>query len=652
MDTASGRRPNRKPSRSAQDDAPKAGDGPGPKANRRLLQLSLAALGVVFGDIATSPIYAIRECFYGDYGIEVSHFNIMGIISLVFWSLLIVVGLKYLIFVFRADNRGEGGVLALTALARQQGDSSRRRRGIGIIGLGLFAACLLYGDGMITPAISVLSAVEGLRIVTPALKPYILPLTIIILCGLFLIQRSGTARVGGLFGPIIMVWLIFLAITGVAQIIRSPQILAAVFPWHGIEFLLLNKAKGFLVLGAVFLVVTGTEALYADIGHFGVRPIRLTWFVLVFPALLLNYFGQGAMLLMRPEEAHHPFYAMVPSWATVPTVVLATLATIIASQAVISGAFSLTHQAIQLGFLPRLRIRHTSAAQMGQIYVGPVNWMLMLCTIALVVGFQSSSRLAAAYGVAVTSTMLITTTLFYRVSRHLWHWPLYSAVLLTGFFYVVDVTFFSANITKILHGAWFPLAIGGVFYTLMITWARGREILVDQLRRMMPPMRAFISSLSVVTASRIDSQAVFLTGNPHIVPVALAKNVKHNRIIHRRTVLLHFRVEEVPRVPNLNKVKVEKLGRGFYRMTLRFGFMEEAQLETAFALAREQGLDLDLKQITYYIGREKLIVGASGAMARWRANLFIFMSRNATDAASFFNLPPGQVVEIGVRLEL
>ena len=625
---------------------------PHAKVDARLMQLSIGALGVVFGDIATSPIYAIRECFHGVYGIAVSQANVLGILSLMFWALVMIVGLKYMVFVFRANNRGEGGVIALTALIRGQNTPSGSRRGLGVIALGLFAACLLYGDGMITPAISVLSAVEGIAIITPVFDPYVILLTSAILLGLFLIQRYGTARVGGIFGPVILVWLCFLAVTGVAQIVREPQILSAVFPWHAIRFLILNKLHGFVVLGAVFLVVTGTEALYADMGHFGTRPIRLTWFALVFPALVLNYFGQGALLLGRPEAAHHPFYAMVPSWAMVPTVLLATLATIIASQAVISGAFSMTGQAIKLGYLPRLNIRQTSATQIGQIYIAPINWMLMICTIALVVGFQSSSKLAAAYGVAVTSTMLITTTLFFIVARQRWQWPLMWVTPLAGLFFMVDVPFFAANISKILHGAWFPLVIGSAFFTLMLIWARGRRVLDDQLRKIMPPVHQFIVDLASHPPNRIDEDAVFLTESPSVVPVALAKNVKHNRVVHSRTVLLHFRVEDVPRVPNIEKIKTEKLGGGFHRIVARYGFMEDPNLDTMLTLAREQGLDLKPESTSFYISRENLAIGENSSMARWRANLFIFMFRNAADVTSFFSLPADRVIEVGVKLEI
>lgn len=626
--------------------------GAQPKQKSRLARLSLAALGVVFGDISTSPIYAIRECFHGEYGIDVSHANVLGILSLMFWALVMIVGFKYLAFVFRANNHGEGGEIALIALIRGKNGPSKNRRRLGVIALGLFAACLLYGDGMITPAISVLSAVEGLAVITPLFGRYVIPITIAILIGLFLIQRQGTARLGGLFGPVILVWLGFLAVTGAVQVAHTPQVLSAVFPWHAIRFLVFNKLHGFVVLGAVFLVVTGTEALYADMGHFGPGPIRLTWFAIVFPALVLNYFGQGALLMVNPEAAGHPFYAMVPAWAMIPTVLLATLATIIASQAVISGAFSMTRQAIQLGYLPRLNIRHTAATQIGQIYVGPVNWMLMVCTISLVAGFQSSSKLAAAYGLAVTSTMIINTVLFFVVTRRQWHWPLMWAAPLAGLFLLVDVPFFAANISKIFHGAWFPLVIGAAFFTLMLTWAKGRGILAAKLHKVMPPVHQFIVDLASHPPNKIEGDAVYLTGNKNVVPVALAKNVKHNKVIHSRTILLNFQVEDIPRVPSLKKIQTEKLGSGFHRIVARYGFMEDPSLDTLFSLARDQGLDLDPETTSFYIGRENLVIAETSAMARWRTNLFIFMSRNAADATSFFNLPADQTIEVGVRLEI
>ena len=555
-------------------------------------------------------------------------------------------------FVFRANNHGEGGEIALIALIRGKNGPSKNRRRLVVIALGLFAACLLYGDGMITPAISVLSAVEGLAVITPLFEHYVIPITIVILIGLFLIQRQGTARLGGLFGPVILVWLGFLAVTGAVQVAHTPQVLTAVFPWYAIRFLVFNKLHGFVVLGAVFLVVTGTEALYADMGHFGTRPIRLTWFAIVFPALVLNYFGQGALLLVHPEAAGHPFYAMVPAWAMIPTVLLATLATIIASQAVISGAFSMTRQAIQLGYLPRLNIRHTAATQIGQIYVGPVNWMLMICTISLVAGFQSSSKLAAAYGLAVTSTMVINTVLFFVVTRRQWHWPLMWAAPLAGLFLLVDVPFFAANISKILHGAWFPLVIGTAFFILMLTWAKGRRILAGKLRKRMPPVHQFIVDLASHPPNKIEGDAVYLTGNRNVVPVALAKNVSHNKVIHSRTILLNFQVEDIPRVPSLEKIRTEKLGSGFHRIVARYGYMEALTLQSVLALSRGQGLDLDPETTSFYIGRENLVVAETSAMARWRATLFIFMSRNAADATSFFNLPGDQTIEVGVRLEI
>jgi len=618
---------------------------------RRLAQLSLAALGVVFGDIGTSPLYAIRECFHGEYGIAVTKANVLGVLSLMFWALLVIVTLKYLVFVLRADNHGEGGVLALTALVKSK-DAKGRSARIALVPIGLFGACLLYGDGMITPAISVLSAVEGIRIVTPVFRPYVVPLTITILAGLFLLQHRGTAWVGSLFGPVILLWFCVLAVLGSLQILRYPQVLAAVLPWYGLEFLLVNKLHGFVVLGAVFLVVTGAEALYADMGHFGRRPIRLTWIVLVFPALVLNYFGQGALLIGRPEEAHHPFYALVPSWAMIPMVLLSTVATIIASQAVITGAFSLTRQAIQLGYLPRMRIIHTSAAHIGQIYVAPVNWLLMVCTVGLVLGFETSSKLAAAYGVAVTSTMLITTTLFYVVARKSWGWSRLVAGSLTALFFVVDFSFFSANVSKILHGAWFPLVIGAMVFTLMFTWQRGREILADQQDTLTPSFDEFKRNLQDTPPYRVSGQAVFLSGNPDLVPAALIHNLHHNKILHSEVAILTFQTVEIPRVPNLEKVEAEKLGSGFYRIIARHGFMEHPKVESILTLAHEKGLEFKMEDVSFFLGREKLSIGNHPKMSRWRAGLFLFLSRNATDAASFFGIPPDQVIEVGVRLEV
>ncbi|PIY23705.1 MAG: potassium transporter Kup [Deltaproteobacteria bacterium CG_4_10_14_3_um_filter_60_8] len=619
--------------------------------NKRLAKLAMAALGVVFGDIGTSPLYAIRECFHGDFGIPVTPGNVMGILSLIFWALIIIVTIKYLTFILRADNQGEGGEIALTSLLSTRNVTTYSRQWV-LIALGLFASCLLYGDGMITPAISVLSAVEGIGIITPLFSPYILPATVGILVALFFVQRHGTARVGGIFGPVIFLWFVVIGVLGLIQIVQQPRILAAALPWHGIGFLIRNKMHGFIVLGAVFLVVTGAEALYADMGHFGRRPIQLTWAILVLPMLLLNYFGQGALLLARPGEAHHPFYAMVPDWALIPMVLLATVATIIASQAVITGAFSLTRQAIQLGYLPRLRITHTSYSQIGQIYVAPVNWMLMLCTIGLVLGFQSSSKLAAAYGVAVTTTMLITTTLFYVVARRRWGWSRLLAGSLCSLFFLVDFPFFLASISKIFHGAWFPLAIGGFFFIMMLTWEKGREILADERKIIVPTLAEFRERLQKDPPQRVSGQAIFLSGRPNVVPVTLVHNLKHNKILHNEVAILHFRTEDLPRIPNLEKMEIEKLGGGFYQIIVHHGFMEEPKIDKVFALLRDKGIDLKMDSASFYLGRERLSVGAHPRMSRWRSNLFLFMSRNAMDAASFFDVPPSQIIEVGVQLEL
>jgi len=625
-------------------------DEPARESRRRLAKLSLAALGVVFGDIGTSPLYAIRECFHGDYGIPVSQGNVLGVLSLMFWALVLIVTLKYLTFVLRADNHGEGGVIALTALLKHVKIPPAYRALLSA--LGLFAACLLYGDGMITPAISVLSAVEGIRIITPVLKPYVVPLTIVILTGLFLIQRRGTARVGSLFGPIILVWFAVLAVLGGIQVVHQPSILAAVLPWHAVRFFVHNGLHGFVVLGAVFLVVTGAEALYADMGHFGKTPIRLTWTFLVLPALVLNYFGQGALLMRHPEVSTSPFYGLVPGWALVPVVILATTATIIASQAVITGSFSLTRQAIQLGYLPRLNISHTSATQIGQIYIAPVNWLLMVSTIGLVIGFQSSSQLAAAYGVAVTSTMLITTTLFFVVARHHWRWPWAAAAALTALFFLVDIPFFLANISKILHGAWFPLVIGGFFFFLMMTWKKGRKILAEQLANASPTIDDFRRRIEEEQPQRVRGQAIYLAANPDRIPQALLQNLNHNKILHTEIMILNFKTDDIPRVPNFDKVEEEKLFGGVYRIVSHHGYMEAARIDTVLSLVREQGIDFKGEEASFFLGREKLVIGEKPRMHRWRSNLFLFMSTNAMDAGSFFGIPSDQVIEVGVQFEL
>ena len=623
----------------------------GQSGKKRLAGLSLAALGVVFGDIGTSPLYAVRECFHGEYGIAITQANVLGVLSLLVWSLLLIVSLKYLTFIMKADNDGEGGILALTALIITQSKKNGYERWLLVV-IGLFGAGLLYGDGMITPAISVLSAIEGVQIIAPAFKDLVIPATIIVLVALFLFQHHGTARVGALFGPIIFVWFVVIGILGFVKIVQYPLILKAILPWYGISFLLNNHLQGFMVLGAVFLSVTGAEALYADMGHFGKHPIRLTWVLLVLPALLLNYFGQGALLLTFPTESHHPFYGLVPSWAMIPMVVLSTSATIIASQALITGVFSLTQQAIQLGYMPRLTVTHTSAKHIGQIYVPAANWTLMIATIGLVAGFGSSSKLASAYGVAVTATMLISTILFYYVARDLWKWNKIALNVLISFFAVVDLSFFAASMSKLFHGAWFPLAIGLMVFTLMITWKQGRSLLLQQLTDRTLTIEEFIQSLSLQQPQRVNGQAVYLTANPDLVPVAMLHNLRHNKIMHSEIALFHFSTERVPRVPNNRKVEVTKLGDGFFKVVARYGFLEYPNIRQVIALANHQGLHFRLEAISFFLSRERIVTGLKSKMVSWRKTLFALMARNALSATAYYDLPPGQVIEIGLLVQI
>ncbi len=616
-----------------------------------LRALSLAALGIVFGDIGTSPLYAIRECFHGEYGIAVSQDNIFGILSLMFWALIIIVSVKYLTYIFQADNRGEGGVIALTAQLKKDPKSLSKSR-IILIAMGIFGACLLYGDGMITPAISVLSAIEGLKVITPEFEKFIIPGTVIILAILFLLQKKGTAKIGTLFGPVILVWFLTIAILGIRQIINHPGILAALSPTYGINFLIQSGFHGFTVLGAVFLVVTGAEALYADLGHFGKKPIRLVWFTLVLPSLVLNYFGQGALLLSSPSEAYHPFYAMVPSWAMIPMLLLATCATIIASQAVITGVFSLTRQAIQMGYLPRLKVIHTSTKHFGQIYIPTINWLMMIATLALVLGFQSSSKLAAAYGVAVTSTMLISTLLFYVIAREKWNWGVIKIGIPVIIFLIVDISFLSANISKLLHGAWFPLVLGIIAMMIMTTWKQGRKVLYEQLFKLVIPFEKIKDRIINEKIKRVKGSAVFLTGHPKNIPLAMSYNLEHFKSLHSNVILLNFSLLEIPRVPNSDKLNIVELGSGFYQVTAFYGYMESPNVPKIFALAKGQGLDIPLLESSFFLGREKLIVNGNHYMSRWRAHLFSFLSRNAYDASAFFEIPEDRVVEVGIRLTI
>ena len=625
---------------------------------RYLAYLSLGALGVVYGDIGTSPLYALRESFHAEYGLAVTPANVMGILSLVFWALILVISIKYLVFVLRADNRGEGGILALTSLVTpvgadtEPGKAAHSRRFILIL-LGLFGTSLLYGDGMITPAISVLSAVEGLEVATPLFTPYIIPITIAIIVGLFAVQSRGTAGVGKVFGPITLLWFATLSALGISWIVRQPSVLTAVLPTHAFSFMRENELRGFLVLGSVFLVVTGGEALYADMGHFGKAPIRLAWFCVVLPALLLNYFGQGALLILHPAAVGNPFYRMVPPWGLYPVVVIATMATVIASQALISGAFSLAMQSVQLGYSPRLEIDHTSERERGQIYIPAINWALMVACISLVIGFRSSSNLAAAYGVAVTTTMVITTMLFYVVARELWKWSLTASLLLSGFFMVIDLAFWGANLVKIPHGGWFPLIIGAFVYTLMTTWKRGREILAQRLKVGELPFDVFTETILRNPPVRVPGTAIFMYSNPSTTPPALLHNLKHNKVLHERLVILTIRTEEIPHVPISERIHVDDLGHGFFRVGLTYGFMEDPNVPAALLLAKPYGLEFKVMDTTYFLGRENLIATSRRrGMAVWREKLFAWMSKNSRAATSFFRLPPNRVVELGAQIEL
>jgi len=616
----------------------------------RLWLLSLAALGVVYGDIGTSPLYAFRFAF-GEKLVQPSPENILGVLSLIFWSLMIVISVKYLLYVMQADNDGEGGILALMALLVPSG-KPRKERWI-LMTLGVFGAALLYGDGMITPAISVLSAVEGLEIATDVLHPYIVPITAVILVFLFVFQKRGTVIVGAVFGPIMLIWFVTLAVLGVVNIFKEPGVISALNPLHGFSFFMRTGWVGFLVLGAVFLVVTGGEALYADMGHFGKRPIRLAWFSVVLPGLLLNYFGQGAELLENPNSVVQPFYLLAPKWALYPLIVLATAATIIASQAVISGAFSLTRQAALLGQFPRLSIVQTSAKKIGQIYIPSVNWVLMLATIGLVVSFRKSENLASAYGVAVTTTMVITTLLAFVLTRERWNWSTPLAFAVTTGFLVVDLSFFGANMIKVEDGGWFPLLVGGLVFTLMSTWRTGRAILGEKLQGDVDALNGFLRGISEDPPIRVPGTAVFMTGRREGTPPMLQHHLEHNKVLHERVILLTVVIEDVPHIWSSKRLEIDELDRGFYRIKVHFGFMQDPNVPEALRLSKRFDLDLDPYSVTYYVGRRTLIpTDERPGMALWREKLFAFMSRNAASTTTFYELPTERVIELGIRVEI
>jgi KUP system potassium uptake protein len=630
---------------------PHADARPG-RRGRYLITLALAALGVVYGDIGTSPLYAIREAFHGTHGIAVTPGNVLGVLSLVFWSLIIVVTIKYHIVIIRADNKGEGGVLALMALV----NGSRLARGLSprrvMIILGIFGSALLYADGALTPAISVLSAVEGLEIAAPALAAWVIPVTLVILIGLFLLQSGGTARIGAMFGPVMLVWFATIGVLGLSEITHQPGVLAAVSPHHAVRFFAENVGRGFVVLGAVFLVVTGGEALYADLGHFGHRAIQMAWFGVALPCLLLNYFGQGALLLRDPAAAVNPFYHLAPSWALYPLIALATVATIIASQAVISGAFSLTRQAVQLGYSPRLRIEHTSSREIGQIYVPAVNWGLMGLTCALVLWFRTSSNIAGAYGVALSTLMLITTLMFYVMSREVWRWSFARAALVSGLFLWVDILFFGANMLKIRYGGWVPLVIAAAIFLLMTTWKRGREILAKRMLEKTVPLKMLLADLAAEPPIRVPGTAVFMYGTADHTPPALVHNLAHNKVLHEKVVFLTVVTEDVPHVGPRERATIRHIGKGFHTVVARYGFMDDPDIEDVLGACRTKTLEIRMEGTTFFLGRETLVASDRPGMPEWREQLFAFMSRNALRATAFFKIPANQVFEVGTQVEL
>jgi len=613
--------------------------------------LLVAAAGVVYGDIGTSPLYTLKEVFSPQYGVQVNHDGVLGILSLIFWSLIWVVSLKYVMFMLRADNDGEGGVMAITALARRAAGRYPRLQSLLVL-LGLLGASLFYGDSMITPAISVLSAVEGLHVALPALSHWVVPVTLILLVGLFMIQKHGTARIGTLFGPVMVVWFVVLGALGVYGIARSPDVLQALNPLWAINFFGTHPGVGITILGAVVLALTGAEALYADMGHFGRKPIARAWFGLVLPGLVLNYFGQGALLLHNPEVARNPFYLLAPGWALLPMIGLATLSTIIASQAVISGAFSLSQQAIQLGYVPRMHIQHTSSHEQGQIYVGVVNWALMVGVVLLVLGFRSSDKLAAAYGVAVTATMLIDTLLLASVMLLLWKSPRILAIPLLVCLFVVDSLFFAANLPKVLEGGAFPVIAGGFLFILMTTWKRGRQILFGRLDETALPLPQFINSIRLNPPHRVQGTAVFLSARQDVVPHALLHNMLHNQVLHEQVVLLTVVYEDTPRVAQDRRFEVSVYGEGFFRVVLHYGFMDEPDVPRALGLCHLAELDFSPMRTTYFLSRETVIPSKRIGMAPWRESMFAFMVKNANSNLRFFRLPINRVIELGTQVEI
>ena len=612
--------------------------------------LALAVLGVVYGDIGTSPIYALRECFAGKNPIPVTPDNVLGVLSLVFWTLLLVISLKYMVFVLRADNRGEGGIFALIALLRPDRDQERRRRRALIL-LGILGAAMLYGGAMITPAISVLSAVEGLQVAAPQLHAYVIPITVGILFALFAVQRHGTAAVGAIFGPLTLVWFATLALLGMRGILQAPEVLLAVNPWHAIRFFLDNGWTGYFILYAVFLVTTGGEALYADLGHFGRRPIRMVWFAFVLPALLINYFGQGALLIAEPPGSIHPFFHLAPSWGLYPLIVLATAATCIASQAVITGAFSLTRQAVHLGLLPGLKVEQTSAEARGQIYMPAVNWVLMAAAIGLVLAFRSSGNLAAAYGVAVNSAMAATTVLAFNVARERGGWGLPAALLFLFGFLLIDLGFLGSNLLKIPDGGWLPLLIGLGLFTLMATWRKGASLLAERIAETTSTLETFIGWVEAERVPRIPGTGVFFTGRLEQAPPALQQLVRHTGVLYERVIILTVVIEPQPKTDPDERIEIKDLGAGFHRVVLHYGFMQQPNVPSELATSKELGLEAELDKLHYIVGHVDLLAGRKlHGMARWRDQLFVLMASNTQDATTFYQIPAAQAMKVGLQV--
>jgi KUP system potassium uptake protein len=638
---------------SADPAAEHAGAAPRISSTRDLVALSLGALGVVYGDLGTSPLYTIKECFNPIFGLTPGFGNVLGVLSLIFWALTIAVAGKYMVFVMRADNRGEGGIMALLALILPKGPGVMDRRTVSLVFCALIGTALLLSDGMITPVITVLGAVEGLEVAMPGLQPFVVPATLAILVGLFMIQKRGTAVVGSFFGPAMLLWFGMIALLGLPWVLREPRVLQAVLPWHGLRFLATHGAHGFLILGAVVLCITGTEALFADMGHFGRRPIRLAWYVVVFPSLLLSYFGQGAALLLRGEAVvANPFYALAPPTLVYPVVVVSTMAAIIASQALISGSFSLAQQAMQLGFSPRLNIVHTSSAARGQIYVPEINAILFVVCCGLALTFRSSTNLAAAYGLAVTGTMTSTSVLMYAVARRSWGWSAAKAGVVVGLLLCFDLPFLAANVSKLAHSGWVPVLIGGVVLILMTTWKRGRVLLASQMSRGLVPIEQFLTSLRVESPVRVQGTAVFMTSNRGVVPPALLHHFKHNKVLQEQVILLSVVTENVPQVQPEDRASVEALGGGLFSVVAHYGFMETPNVPRAIKQCRDKGLRVRMSEVSYYLGRETLLAGQQGGMAGWRKSIFVFLSRNARPATAFFALPPDRVVELGMQVQL